>query len=231
MRRAMAAAMGKSRRGDELLRVYEIFDGDPYGVRRGKETTGRQFSQGCSRCIAMILPPPSASSSSWCTTTRTMAGRAIISIWLTGWPAGRSRRSARIWNMTGGLRDGPDSLDIIRKQIESTVKNRAAGETAKLRRKTSLIGEISRLAGRANSAIDGGTRCRAPSRAGRQPEELEDTHGTRRTGGRAAAHLRGTAMSAARRSRRFTPRRITGAGCCCGRQGLRRPVVLALAAL
>ena len=38
--------MGKSRQGDELLRVYEIFDGDPYGVRRGKETTGRQFSQG-----------------------------------------------------------------------------------------------------------------------------------------------------------------------------------------
>ncbi len=38
--------MGKSRQGDGLLRVYEIFDGDPYGVRRGKETTGRQFSQG-----------------------------------------------------------------------------------------------------------------------------------------------------------------------------------------
>ena len=69
---------------------------------------------------------------------------------------------------------GLTQLDIIRKQIESTVKNRAAGETAKLRRKTSLIGEISRLAGRANSAIDGAGRDAARRRAGRQPEELED---------------------------------------------------------
>ena len=69
---------------------------------------------------------------------------------------------------------GLTQLDIIRKQIESTVKNRAAGETAKLRRKTSLIGEISRLAGRANSAIDGAGRDAARRRAGRRPEELED---------------------------------------------------------
>ena len=93
---------------------------------------------------------------------------------------------------------GLTQLDIIRKQIESTVKNRAAGEAAKLRRKTSLIGEISRLAGRANSTIDGAGRDAA-----------------RRTPAR-------TATSAARRSRRFTPRRITGAGCSGGRQGLRR---------
>ena len=38
--------MGKSRQGDELIRVYEIFDGDPYGVRRSKENTGRRFSEG-----------------------------------------------------------------------------------------------------------------------------------------------------------------------------------------
>lgn len=38
--------MGKTRQGDDMLRVYEIFDGDPYGIRRGKETSGRQFSQG-----------------------------------------------------------------------------------------------------------------------------------------------------------------------------------------
>ena len=38
--------MGKSRQGDEMIRVYEIFEGDPYGMRRGKATTGRQFSQG-----------------------------------------------------------------------------------------------------------------------------------------------------------------------------------------
>ena len=69
---------------------------------------------------------------------------------------------------------GLTQLDIIRKQIESTVKNRAAGEAAKLRRKTSLIGEISRLAGRANSTIDGAGRDAARRRAGRQPEELED---------------------------------------------------------
>ena len=40
---------------------------------------------------------------------------------------------------------GLTQLDIIRKQIESAAKNRAAGEAAKLRRKTSLIGEISRM--------------------------------------------------------------------------------------
>ena len=38
--------MGKSRQGGELIRVYEIFDGDPFGMRRGKAATGRQFSQG-----------------------------------------------------------------------------------------------------------------------------------------------------------------------------------------
>lgn len=38
--------MGKSHQGDELIRVYEIFDGDPYGVRRSKENTGRRFSEG-----------------------------------------------------------------------------------------------------------------------------------------------------------------------------------------
>ena len=38
--------MGKSRQGDEMIRVDEIFEGDPYGMRRGKATTGRQFSQG-----------------------------------------------------------------------------------------------------------------------------------------------------------------------------------------
>ena len=40
---------------------------------------------------------------------------------------------------------GLNQLDVIRKQIESTVKNRVAGETAKIRKRTSLIGEISRL--------------------------------------------------------------------------------------
>ncbi len=68
---------------------------------------------------------------------------------------------------------GLTQLDIIRKQIESTVKNRAAGETAKLRRKTSLIGEVSRLAGRADSDRRSGADA-ARRRAGRQPEELED---------------------------------------------------------
>jgi hypothetical protein len=38
--------MGKCREGDALLRVYEIFDGDSYGVRKFKEQTGGQFSQG-----------------------------------------------------------------------------------------------------------------------------------------------------------------------------------------
>lgn len=38
--------LGKSRSGDETLRVYEIFDGDPYDMRRGKQMTGQRFSQG-----------------------------------------------------------------------------------------------------------------------------------------------------------------------------------------
>lgn len=49
---------------------------------------------------------------------------------------------------------GLNQLDLIRKQIESTVKNRVAGETAKIRKKTSLIGEISRLTGKANQTVD-----------------------------------------------------------------------------
>lgn len=49
---------------------------------------------------------------------------------------------------------GLTQLDIIRKQIESAARNRIAGETAGLRRKTSLIGEVSRLTGRANRAVD-----------------------------------------------------------------------------
>ena len=49
---------------------------------------------------------------------------------------------------------GLNQLDVIRKQIESTVKNRVAGETAKIRKRTSLIGEISRLTGKANQTID-----------------------------------------------------------------------------
>ena len=38
--------MGKSRQDSGMIRVYEIFDGDPFGVRRGKKTSGAQFSQG-----------------------------------------------------------------------------------------------------------------------------------------------------------------------------------------
>ena len=38
--------MGKCRVGDHGIRVYEIFDGDPYDVRKGKEASVRQFSEG-----------------------------------------------------------------------------------------------------------------------------------------------------------------------------------------
>ena len=73
---------------------------------------------------------------------------------------------------------GLTQLDIIRKQIESAAKNRAAGEAAKLRRKTSLIGEISRLTGRANRALDDVVQQGAQWRAGRRPDILEDDDGT-----------------------------------------------------
>lgn len=68
---------------------------------------------------------------------------------------------------------GLTQLDIIRKQIESAAKNRAAGEAAKLRRKTSLIGEISRLTGKANRTIDQAGREAVRWRTDRLPDILE----------------------------------------------------------
>lgn len=38
--------MGKCSQGGEAVRVYEIFDGDPYEVRKVKEQTGEFFSEG-----------------------------------------------------------------------------------------------------------------------------------------------------------------------------------------
>ncbi|MBQ3404857.1 MAG: hypothetical protein IJG63_05530, partial [Oscillospiraceae bacterium] len=38
--------LGKTRTGDELVRVYEIIDGDTYGVRSGKLNTAQEFADG-----------------------------------------------------------------------------------------------------------------------------------------------------------------------------------------
>ena len=38
--------MGKCREGDAYIRTYEIFDGDPYEIRKVKESTGERFSEG-----------------------------------------------------------------------------------------------------------------------------------------------------------------------------------------
>ena len=38
--------MGKCREGDERIRVYEIFDADPYETRKIKEQTSQRFSEG-----------------------------------------------------------------------------------------------------------------------------------------------------------------------------------------
>lgn len=38
--------IGKSRDGDSVIRVYEIFDGDPYGMRLAKESARASFSAG-----------------------------------------------------------------------------------------------------------------------------------------------------------------------------------------
>ena len=38
--------LGKCRLNQTSIRVYEVFDGDPYGVRKGKESTARRFSEG-----------------------------------------------------------------------------------------------------------------------------------------------------------------------------------------
>lgn len=38
--------MGKCAEGEETVRVYEIFDGDAYEIRKVKEDTGRRFSEG-----------------------------------------------------------------------------------------------------------------------------------------------------------------------------------------
>ena len=38
--------MGKCKEGGETVRIYEIFDGDPYDIRKVKESTGSLFSEG-----------------------------------------------------------------------------------------------------------------------------------------------------------------------------------------
>lgn len=38
--------MGKCVVGQKEVRVYEVFDGDPYDVRRGKENGVRRFTEG-----------------------------------------------------------------------------------------------------------------------------------------------------------------------------------------
>ena len=38
--------MGKCMEGGQAIRTYEIFEGDPYDIRKVKETTGDTFSQG-----------------------------------------------------------------------------------------------------------------------------------------------------------------------------------------
>lgn len=69
---------------------------------------------------------------------------------------------------------GLNQLDVIRKQIESAVKNRVAGETAKVRRGTSLIGEISRLTGKTNRMMEDTAQRIGRQYAARQPETLEE---------------------------------------------------------
>ena len=116
---------------------------------------------------------------------------------------------------------GLTQLDIIRKQIESAAKNRAAGEAAKLRRKTSLIGEISRLTGKANRTIDQAGREAVRWRAGRRPDILEDeAEWDEPDESTEAPYI--CADGYVRRSpeQPCIRRRTTGAGCCAGPQGL-----------
>lgn len=72
---------------------------------------------------------------------------------------------------------GLTQLDIIWKQMESAAKNRVAGETAKLRRKTSLIGEVSRLTGKANRALDQAGQETMRRRTGRRPKIQQEGSG------------------------------------------------------
>ena len=65
---------------------------------------------------------------------------------------------------------GLTQLDIIWKQMESAAKNRVAGETAKIRRKTSLIDEVSRLTGKANRTLDQAGQEVLRRRANRRPK-------------------------------------------------------------
>ena len=99
---------------------------------------------------------------------------------------------------------GLTQLDIIRKQIESAAKNRAAGEAAKLRRKTSLIGEISRLTGKANRTIDQAGREGTAHLCGRLCAPLA---------GAAAVYAAGLPAQAAAPGRGNCSSRAAGAGC------------------
>ena len=45
-RRYGSRYMGKCREGGQEIRTYEIFDGDPYDIRKVKESTGGRFSEG-----------------------------------------------------------------------------------------------------------------------------------------------------------------------------------------
>ena len=38
--------IGKTQDGAELIRVYEIYDGDPYSIRQGKAETEQAFAEG-----------------------------------------------------------------------------------------------------------------------------------------------------------------------------------------
>lgn len=52
----MEAAIGRSSQGDKSVRVYEVFDGDPYSVRRVKERSVQAFTQGVYALYSQDVP-------------------------------------------------------------------------------------------------------------------------------------------------------------------------------
>ena len=59
---------------------------------------------------------------------------------------------------------GTTQLDIIRRQAEAAARNAASGAAARLRRETSLVGQASRLTGRALRDGEAALRDRAGAR-------------------------------------------------------------------
>ena len=81
--------LGKCWMNQVPIRVYEIFDGDPYGIRKGKESTVRQFSRGVLQLYSGDTAEAKRIFLELAHDNPGTAAPDIISIWRTGWMRSR----------------------------------------------------------------------------------------------------------------------------------------------